>query len=299
MRFDEDTQLDTSQVDDTRGSRFPGGRVAIGGGMGVVGLIVALLFGLLNGGGDPGAGAGFPGIDQVQGDNTRLQAECRTGADANTKEDCRIVAIVNSVQGYWSDELTRRGGTYQTSKTRLFSQGVQSGCGVASSEVGPFYCPSDQTVYLDLTFFDQLSSRFGAKGGPFAQAYVLAHEYGHHVQDLLGTMRRVGNDRQGAQSGSVRLELQADCYAGVWANHADEHPGPSGDPLVKPLTEADIAQGLDAAAAVGDDRIQQRAQGRVDPESWTHGSSEQRQRWFTVGYQSGDMARCDSFSGPI
>jgi uncharacterized protein len=299
MRFDEDAQLDTSQVEDTRGSGFPGGRVAVGGGVGLVGLLIALLFGLLNGGGDPGTGAVFPGVEQVQGDNTRLQGECRTGADANTKEDCRIVAIVNSVQSFWRDEFAQRGGQYQLAKTRLFSQGTQTGCGFASSQVGPFYCPNDQTVFLDLTFFEQLRSQLGAEGGPFAQAYVLAHEYGHHVQNLLGTMDRVGGDRQGAESASVRLELQADCYAGVWANHADEHPGPSGDPLVKPLTEADVAQALDAAAAVGDDRIQRRTQGRVNQESWTHGSSEQRQRWFTEGYQSGNMQRCDTFSGRV
>jgi predicted metalloprotease len=303
MRFDEDAQLDTSQVDDARGSRFPGGGVAIGGGVGVVGLLVALLFGLLNGGGSgqaPGAGIGFPGADQVQGDAGRIQAECRTGQDANTKEDCRVVAVVNSVQGYWSDEFTRRGGRYQTSQTRLFSGATRTGCGTASSQVGPFYCPADRTVYIDLSFYQELRTRFGARGGPFAEAYVLAHEYGHHVQDLLGTMRKVAGDRQGARSASVRLELQADCYAGVWANHAATEPGPGGgNPLVSRLTPADIADGLDAAAAVGDDRIQLETQGRVNPESWTHGSSSQRQAWFTTGYRTGDMDRCDTFSGAL
>jgi uncharacterized protein len=296
MRFDEDSRLDTSQVQDTRGSGFPGGRVAIGGGVGVVGLLVVLLFNLLNGGGSTAA---FPGLDQVQGDNQQIEQECKTGADANTKLDCRVVAVVNSVQGWWSDEFRRRGGSYQEAPTRLFTGATQTGCGAATSEVGPFYCPNDDTVYIDLGFYDELRSKFGAKGGPFAEAYVIAHEYGHHVQDLLGTTERVGGDRQGAQSGSVRLELQADCYAGIWAHHATTEPGPGGEPLVERLTEADIADGLNAAAAIGDDRIQERFQGRVNPETWTHGSSAQRQRWFTTGYQSGELERCDTFAGDI
>jgi uncharacterized protein len=298
MRFDEDSQLDTSQVQDTRGSRFPGGgRVAIGGGAGILGLIVFLLVNVLNPGGSTGT---LPGVEQVQGENTQLEQECRTGQDANTKEDCRVVAVVNSVQEFWSAEFQRRGGDYRLAPTRLFTGGTQSGCGAASSEVGPFYCPRDATVYIDLSFYRELQTRFGARGGPFAQAYVLAHEYGHHVQNLLGTTERVGGDRQGPESASVRLELQADCYAGLWANHATTEPGPDGgDPLVERLTGADIADGLDAAAAIGDDRIQERFQGRVDRESWTHGSAEQRQRWFTVGYRTGDLAQCDTFARSI
>jgi uncharacterized protein len=299
MRFDEDSQLDTSQVQDTRGSRIPGGRVAIGGGAGVLGLVIYLLVNLLNPGGQAGT---LPGIDQVQveGDNSQLEQECKTGQDANTKQDCRVVAVVNSAQTFWAQEFERRGGRYQTASTQLFSGATQSGCGGASSETGPFYCPSDGTVYIDLSFYGELQSRFGARGGPFAQAYVLAHEYGHHVQNLLGTTERVGGDRQGPQSASVRLELQADCYAGLWASHATTTPGPGGgDPLVQRLTKDDIADGLDAAAAIGDDRIQQRFRGRVDRESWTHGSSEQRQRWFTVGYETGDLERCDTFSGSV
>jgi uncharacterized protein len=297
MRFDEDSQLDTSQVQDTRGSRIRGAPVAIGGGAGVLGIVIYLLVNLL--GGSTGA---LPGIDQVQveGDNSQLEQECKTGQDANTKQDCRVVAVVNSVQTHWAQEFERRGGSYQTAQTQLFSGATQSGCGAASSETGPFYCPADGTVYIDLSFYGELQSRFGARGGPFAQAYVLAHEYGHHVQNLLGTTERVARDRRtGPQSASVRLELQADCYAGLWASHATTTPGPDGDPLVQRLTEADIADGLDAAAAIGDDRIQSRFQGRVDRESWTHGSAEQRQRWFTVGYRSGDLAQCDTFSGAV
>ena len=299
MRFDEDSQLDTSQVQDTRGrGGFPrSGGVAIGGGAGILGLIVFVLLQLLGGGGTTTA---LPGIDQVQGADTNLREECQTGADANAKQDCRVVAVVNSVQGFWAAEFQRRGAQYQPAPTRLFTGVTQTGCGTASSEVGPFYCPRDGTVYIDLGFYEELQTKFGAQGGPFAQAYVLAHEYGHHVQDLTGTMERVGNSRSGAQSGAVRLELQADCYAGLWANHATTEPGPDGgDPLVERITEEDIADGLNAAAAIGDDRIQERFQGTVNPETWTHGSSAQRQKWFETGYRTGDLDQCNTFRGSV
>jgi predicted metalloprotease len=300
MRFDEDSKLDTSQVQDTRGrGGFPrGGGVAIGGGAGILGVIVFILLQLL-GGGTSSSGV-LPGIDQVQGSDSNLEEECKTGADANAKQDCRVVAVVNSVQEFWAAEFQRRNARYQLAPTQLFSGATQTGCGAASADVGPFYCPQDGTVYIDLSFYQELQTRFGARGGPFAQAYVLAHEYGHHVQNLTGTMDQVGNDRSGPQSGAVRLELQADCYAGLWANHATTEPGPDGgDPLVERLTEDDIADGLDAAAAIGDDRIQERFQGRVNPESWTHGSAAQRQKWFNVGYRTGDFQQCDTFSGSV
>ena len=301
MRFDDDSQLDSSQVRDTRGrgGGFPrSGGVAIGGGAGILGVIVFILLQLL-GGGTTSSGV-LPGIDQVQGTGTDLSQECKTGADANTKQDCRVVAVVNSVQDYWAAEFQRRGSQYQLAPTQLFSGATQTACGAASADVGPFYCPGDQTVYIDLSFYQDLQTKFGAKGGPFAQAYVLAHEYGHHVQNLAGTTERAGGSRSGAQSGSVRLELQADCYAGLWANHATTEPGPDGgDPLVERITKQDIADGLDAAAAIGDDRIQQRFQGTVTPETWTHGSSAQRQKWFETGYRTGDLAQCNTFRGSV
>jgi uncharacterized protein len=254
--------------------------VAIGAGGGLIGLVFLLV--QLLGGGGSSTGLALGGDEPA----TDLSAECQTGEDAAQDEDCRVLAVVNSVQESWSGRLDG----YQEADTVFFSGGTNTGCGPASSAVGPFYCPVDRTVYIDLTFYDELRSRFGASGGPFAEAYVIAHEYGHHVENLLGVLERSRDGSTGPESSSVRVELMADCLAGMWAEDAERTD------VIEDLTPEDIDDGLSAAAAVGDDRIQQQAQGRVDPESWTHGSAEQRQRWFMIGYREGSVDACDTFA---
>jgi len=283
MTIRRDARLDSSQVRDRRGISAGKG-VAVGGGLaGIVALVLVLLMG-----GDPSQLTGALSGEQVgAGQENDLSAECRTGADAAERDDCRIIGYVNSVQAYWSQVVQG----YQLAPTIFFSEGVNTGCGYADSSVGPFYCPPDGSIYIDLGFFDDLQSKFGAQGGPFAEAYIIAHEYGHHVQNLLGDLQSGGGS--GAESTSVRTELQADCYAGVWANHAVSTG------YLEPITGEQVAQALDAAAVVGDDRIQQQTQGRVNPESWTHGSSVQRQTWFRVGLDTGLPANCDTFNADI
>jgi uncharacterized protein len=292
MRFRKGARLDPSQVEDYRGGggRVPGGiPVTLGGGGGLVAIVVLLAFLFLGGGGGVGDLGSLAG--QTVGPSATpadLSQECRTGADANARDDCRIVAVINSVQAYWGRAL--RG--YEPTKTRFFDGSIQTGCGSASSATGPFYCPNDEYVYIDLGFFDELQSQLGARGGPLAEAYVLAHEYGHHVQDLTGVLRTAGRDT-GPQGGQVRVELQADCYAGLWVGHALETG------FVEDITRRDVADALDAAAAVGDDRIQERTQGRVTPETFTHGSAEQRQSWFVRGIEGSGPSSCDTFTGRV
>jgi len=288
MTFRRDVELDPGQVQDRRGRSVRGGGLAVGGGLGTL-IIIALV--LISGGnlGDLGGlGVGQPDAGPV---SSELATECQTGADANERQDCRIVGAVNSLDEYWSGAFEASGNQYQAPGTVLFSDAVTTACGGASSAVGPFYCPLDQTIYLDLGFYEQLETQFGAEGGPFAEMYVIAHEYGHHVQNLLGLLE-AGRDA-GAEGGAVRTELQADCFAGVWGGNAVDTG------FLEPLTREQIAQALDAASVIGDDRIQETTQGQVNPETWTHGSSEQRQLWFTIGLEQRSADACDTFEADI
>lgn len=258
-----------------------------GGVPAVVALLIALLFGtgVLGGGG----GIDIPGIDLP-----RAQAPVGANESAGPDPDGELVAFVSflldDVQTVWKTKFQRAGKTYRDADLVLFTDAVQTGCGSATSDVGPFYCPADQTVYLDLGFFRELQRRFGAPGD-FAQAYVIAHELGHHVQSLLGITQDVQQESQlhadQANDLSVKTELQADCLAGVWGFTTQQ----------RDLLEAgDVQEGLKAAAAVGDDRIQKQATGSTSPETWTHGSSQQRVQWFREGFSSGDPSACDTFS---
>lgn len=295
MTFRDDARIDKSRVRSGGGGR--GTKVAIGGGLGgILVLVIALLTGQ-----DPGQ---IPGLSSgAGGGQTAAQgtgeefAHCQSGADANRYVDCRIIITGNSLDQVWAEKLLP--GRYEAPSISLFTSSVTTGCGPATSDVGPFYCPApgDNTAYFDTGFFQVLVDRFGSSGGPLAQEYVVAHEFGHHVQYLLGDIGRAQRDPRGPESGAVRVELQADCYAGLWAHWADKTPAPDGGaPLLTPLTDKDIADALSAAASVGDDRIQKAATGRVNPEGWTHGSSAQRQKWFTAGYRTGDIAACDTFA---
>jgi uncharacterized protein len=261
-----------------------GGGFRLGGGAIIAVIVISLLLGknpleilsLLEGGGPP---------------PTQSSVQAPPGPAAQNDPQVDFVrAVLGDTEDFWTAELARNGVRYQKPKLTLFQGGVNSACGFASTAMGPFYCPGDQHVYLDLQFFRELSQRFGAPGD-FARAYVIAHEIGHHVQNQLGLM----NDRQdfsgGAQRSrnaqSVRIELQADCFAGVWGHSAQQRGA---------LDTRDIEQGLAAAASVGDDRLQQQARGYAVPESFTHGSSEQRMRWFRTGLSTGDIRRCDTSS---
>jgi predicted metalloprotease len=261
-------------------------------GGGVIGVIVLIASVLLNGGiggGGSGGGGGIGGVLQSDLD----------APGPETEQDQFVAFLTEDIQAVWADQFAQQGRTYRDATVVSFQDQVATGCGTATSAVGPFYCPADSQVYVDLGFFDELTSRFGAPGD-FAQAYVVAHELGHHVQNLLGTSDEVHAREQAARSEeeanrwSVALELQADCYAGVWAQSVYERGRQQGSDVA--LEDGDIEEGLAAAEAVGDDRLQSQAGVAIDPETWTHGSSEQRRTWFTRGYDSGDPAACDTFA---
>ncbi|TSD94648.1 hypothetical protein FOS14_20285 [Skermania sp. ID1734] len=300
MTFNDGAQMDPDRVSvgGGGGGFGTGGRIALGGGAG--GLIILVITLLL--GGDPGSifGSSSGTSAQPHANGGSSLQNCKTGADANRDVDCRVAFTVASLDSVWGTELPKQTGKqYVKPAVHLFSGAVNTGCGQATSEVGPFYCPVDSTAYFDTSFFQVLVDRFGSSGGPLAQEYVVAHEIGHHIQNELGDIGRAQSDPQGAESASVRTELQADCYAGLWAHYADTLPAPgSNQPYLKKLTDQDVQDALSAAAAVGDDRIQKQAQGRTNPETWTHGSSEERQQWFLTGYRTGQVSACDTFSAP-
>ncbi|MFC7528823.1 neutral zinc metallopeptidase [Actinoplanes sp. GCM10030250] len=295
MELNERADIDTSQIEDGRRSGGGGGGLGglpIGGG-GLAGIVVTLVIALVGGYfGINTMGGGEPGT------STGEQISCSEEQKLQLLE-CRNALYVTSIQAYWRGQLPESfGEQYVPATTHLFQQSVNTGCGSADSGVGPFYCPADDKVYIDLAFYEVLSQQLGAPG-EFAQPYVLAHEYGHHVQDVLGTeadmRRRQERDPGSANEESVKLELQADCYAGAWANAAANTVDKDGDKIFKSLTEQDIQQGIDTAGKIGDDALQQRGGGKVNPKEFTHGTSAQRQQWFKVGYESGDPKQCDTF----
>jgi hypothetical protein len=300
MELNENARIDTSQIDDVRSSGGRGGGIGglpIGGGS-LTGIIVTVLLALVGGYFGINTLGGDGGSPQT-GDNTSLAQKC-SQSEALRQLDCRNALYVNSIQDYWVEALPAAfGEAYQPAKTVYFSKAVRTGCGNADSGVGPFYCPADDRVYIDLTFYQQLADQLGAPG-EFAQPYVLAHEYGHHVQDLVGTeaaMRRAQErDPDQANKLSVKLELQADCYAGVWAKNATGTDDGSGQKLFKSITAQDIQEGLDTASKIGDDTLQQRSGGTINPAEFTHGTSAQRQEWFGNGFTSGSPKSCDTFA---
>ncbi|MCU1543741.1 MAG: hypothetical protein JWM50_1606 [Microbacteriaceae bacterium] len=285
MTFNDNAKIDSSKV---RRRGRTAGIATGGGGLAVVAIfLISQFFGVdLSGLAGGGGGAANAPDEAIVG--------CDTGAEANNDLDCRLAAATDSLDTYWGAELPTTGVAYQTPGVILFDAQTNTGCGAATSATGPFYCPPDATVYIDPTFYDELRTRFGSSGGPLAEMYVIAHEWGHHVQNLSGTMQGLDLQATGPESDSVRLEVQADCLAGAWVGAATEVRDDNGTTFLKPVTEAQIADALSAASAVGDDRIQESATGQVNAETWTHGSSEQRQKWFNAGL-AGGTAACDTF----
>ena len=296
MTFQEGGSVEGGRVRTGGGGGRKGG-LAVGGG--ITGLIVVVLVVLLNGGGlndvlgaVTGSGGSQGGTDV--GSTTYLDS-C-SAEQANTQRDCRLSFTLNALDTYWQGALPA-GTAWAIPKAYSFTSQVDTGCGGATSDTGPFYCPTDATIYIDLGFYDTMTSQLGAQDGPLAEEYVTAHEYGHHIQNLLGTMDTANRSGTGANSDSVKIELQADCYAGMWAGHAASTVDPkTGVTYLKPITAAQLANAMQAAKSVGDDHIQRQSGGAVNPDAWTHGSSEQRQRWFTTGYEQGTLTACDTFA---
>lgn len=293
MTFNDDSRLRGGKV------KRRGRTTAIGGGAVGVGAIVVFLIAQFTGfdlSGIVGGGTGLTTIQQ-EGESADAAPECRTGRDANLRVECRMEGAAESLDAYWTSEARSLGISYTSPEFFLFQDSTDTSCGQASAATGPFYCPPDRAIFLDTAFYDDLQSQYGSSGGPLAQMYVVAHEWGHHVQQLQGSFANTDRSGTGASSGSVRVELQADCYAGAWVGDAATTEDANGETFFEPITRSQITDALSAASAVGDDSIQERATGRVDPDSFTHGSSEQRQRWFLRGYQQGATS-CDTLSIP-
>ncbi len=293
MTFNSGARLDPSRIQ-RRGRSAGAGSMAIGGGIG--GLLL-LLLGMFLGVDLTGLTGGDTGSN-VTSDNTELQKQldelCQTGADANEHPECLVVATANSLDSYWSSAVPNLGVAYRYPTVVYFDGATSTGCGTATVQTGPFYCPPDEKIYVETNFFDILS-QLGGSTGPLAQEYVIAHEYGHHVQQLLGIFDIADRTGTGANSDSVKVELMADCLAGVWTHYASVAPDANGTPFLKAPTDAEIADALSAAGVVGDDHIQEAAGGQADPDSFTHGTSDQRTQAFLVGYQTGNIAQCDPF----
>jgi len=268
-----------------------GGKIAAGGG-GAVGLVVLLVYLFSNGQINLGVDDGTQQPEQAQGTLGACSVE-----QANTDRNCRLSATAYALDTYWEQVVTDAGGDFVQPEIVSFDASTSTGCGSATSATGPFYCPPDSTIYLDVSFYDELESQFGGEDGPLAEEYVTAHEYGHHIQNITGVMDQANREGTGADSDSVRTELQADCYAGMWAGDASQTKNPdTGEPYLAPITADQLKNALGAAAAVGDDHIQEQSGGGVNPDTWTHGSSAQRQKWFTIGYEKGTLEACDTFS---
>ncbi len=293
MTFNEGGQFEGGRVRKGSGGR----RTAIAGG-GIGAVLVALLAMFFGGGGDlsgiTNALTGGGSTEQVT-ENGGFVGDC-TAEEANTNLECELSATVQSLDAYWTKVLPEQAGVQYTMPDVVsFSGSVDTACGAASSDTGPFYCPPDQTIYVDVSFYDELVDRFGSSGGPLARKYVVAHEMGHHIENLIGAMDAAQRSGTGADSDSVRIELMADCLAGMWAAGASTTVDPdTGVTFLNPLTETDIRDALSAASAVGDDRIQKAATGQVNPHTFTHGTSEQRMNWFARGYQGGTLQTCNA-----
>ncbi|MBT1665212.1 KPN_02809 family neutral zinc metallopeptidase [Curtobacterium flaccumfaciens] len=293
MTFNDDSQLRGGKV------KRRGRTTAIGGGAVGVGAIVVFLIAQFTGFDLSGIVGGGNDLTTIQqgGESVDAAPECRTGRDANLRVECRMEGAAESLDAYWTSEARSLGISYTAPEFFLFQDSTDTSCGQASAATGPFYCPPDRAVFLDTAFYDDLQSQYGSSSGPLAQMYVVAHEWGHHIQQLQGSFANTDRSGTGASSGSVRVELQADCYAGAWVGDAATTEDANGETFFEPITRSQITDALSAASAVGDDSIQERATGRVDPDSFTHGSSEQRQRWFLRGYQQGATS-CDTLSIP-